>query len=248
MRRLLAREHRDVLVTLARSRTLLAFDFDGTLAPLGADREGVAMRARTAALLSKLCVLYPCAVISGRSVADVAARLGGAAVRYVVGNHGLEPGTGLAAFEHETARTRTLLERALAGVAGVEIEDKRFSLAVHYRRAAVKRPVRLAIRRAVAALPIPVRMVPGKLVVNVVPLHAPHKGDALLHLQEAAGAEMALFVGDDVTDEDIFELEQPGRLVTARIGASRASQAMYCLRNQGEIDTLLATLIALRAA
>lgn len=246
MKRLLAPEHRDVLIALASSRTLLAFDFDGTLAPLVDDRDGAVTRPRTAALFAQVCVRYPCAVISGRRRADVTARLGGAAVKYVVGNHGLEPGAGLATFARDAASARTLLEHALAGVAGVDIEDKRFSLALHYRRSDTKRSTRAAILRAIASLTVPLRVVPGKLVVNVVPMHAPNKGDALLHLQAEEGATRALFVGDDVTDEDIFDLDQPDCLVTVRIGASTASRAMYYLRNQAEIDVLLAALIALR--
>lgn len=89
-------------------------------------------------------------------------------------------------------------------------------------------------------------MVPGKLVVNVVPERAPNKGDALLELRKAEQADTALYVGDDVTDEDVFELDQPGRLLSVRVGESRSSAAAYFLRNQNEMDRLLAKLIALR--
>jgi len=54
-------------------------------------------------------------------------------------------------------------------------------------------------------------------------------------------------VGDDVTDEDVFKLDQPGRLLTVRIGESQSSSASYFLRNQHQIDRLLAMLVALRA-
>lgn len=246
MKRLLAPGHRAAVHDLASTKTLLAFDFDGTLAPIVADRSVAEMRPSTAALLARTCALYPCAVISGRSVSDVTARLGGAAVRYVSGNHGLEPGRGLEAFARECAQVRALLEDALAEATGVEVEDKGFSLAVHYRHAPAKRAARTVIQRAIASLAIPVRVVAGKLVVNVVPADAPHKGDALLQLRALEGADVAFYIGDDVTDEDVFALDEPGRLVTARIGAAAASRAMYFLRNQAEIDALLATFITLR--
>lgn len=246
MRRMLATSEREVLAQLTGARVLLAFDFDGTLAPIVEDPARAQMRSVTAAHLAALCRRYPCAVISGRSRADVGRRLGAARPAYVVGNHGLEPGNQLRRFEAETAQALALLTELLAGTQGLELEDKRYSLAIHYRRARRKRAARLTIAQAVAALPQRQRVVPGKLVVNVVPADAPNKGDALLALRARAGADTALYVGDDVTDEDVFRLDQPGRLVSVRVGASRASAAAYHLRDQREIDSLLARLIELR--
>jgi trehalose 6-phosphate phosphatase len=243
---LLARGNRELIDQLAFANVLLAFDFDGTLAPIVEDRHRAAMRPETARLFARVCERYPSAVISGRAKADVERRLKGARVRYLVGNHGIEPGTRLTAFRHEVEQTRPLLEAALAGRPGIDIEDKRYSLAVHYRRAREKAPARDAIRRAVAALPVPMRTIPGKLVVNVVPGSAPSKGDALMALRERADADVAMYVGDDVTDEDVFRLDQPGRLFTVRVGQSRTSAARFYLRQQREIDQLLTCLAALR--
>ena len=204
------------------------------------------MRKRTGQLLARACTLYPCAVISGRSQNDVLKRLAGAAVKYVVGNHGLEPGTELAYFANETARAAPLVRQALASFAGIDVEDKRYSLAVHYRRSRQKGAARTAIGSAAAALPNRMRIIPGKQVINLVPEGAPHKGDAILQLRKLAEADTALYVGDDFTDEDVFALDQPGRLLTVRVGASRASAAAYFLRRQQEIDTVLSKLSVLR--
>lgn len=246
MRNLLARDNREVLAQLAWSRVLLAFDFDGTLAPIVEQRDTARMRDETAKLLAAVCHLYPSAVISGRARTDVANRLGGAAVKYVIGNHGLEPGACLDEFEQEISTARSLLAMSLAGCPGVDIENKRYSLSLHYRRSRQKRRVRDVIGDAVRALPTPMRIVPGKLVVNVVPQRAPNKGDALLTLRSLEHADTALYVGDDTTDEDVFDLDQPGRLLTVRVGASQASAAAYYLRDQTEMDRLLARLIMLR--
>ncbi|MEO5822647.1 MAG: trehalose-phosphatase [Vicinamibacteraceae bacterium] len=246
MKALLSRENRVLLDQLAWSNVLLAFDFDGTLAPIVANRHQAAMRARTAKLFATVCERYPSAVISGRAKADVARRLSGAKVRYLIGNHGLEPGTRLGTFERQVVKAHPLLEAALETVQGVDIENKRYSLAVHYRRAREKPKAREAIRRAVAGLPVAMRVIPGKLVVNVVPEAAPSKGDALVALRDRTEADIALYVGDDVTDEDVFRLDQPGRLFTVRVGRSRTSAARYYLRKQQEIDVLLEHLIALR--
>lgn len=246
MRHLLGREGGEALARLASSRALLAFDFDGTLAPIVAGRDDARMRAHTAALLRELCRRYPCAVISGRARADVRRRLEGAGVREVIGSHGVEPGPNLRAYARVMAQARRSLGAALAQEPGVDLEDKRYSLALHYRRASSRRTARASIVRAVAALPAGLRMVPGKLVVNLVPESASNKGQSLLRLRARSRAEVVLYVGDDVTDEDVFELAQSPWLVSARVGRSRVSAASYFLRDQGEIDSLLARLVELR--
>jgi trehalose 6-phosphate phosphatase len=172
--------------------------------------------------------------------------LGGAPVKYVIGNHGVEPGTELADFARATDRATSLLRQALASFSGIEVEDKRYSLAIHYRKSRRKKDARAAIQQAVRRLPQQMRIIFGKQVVNVLPKGAPSKGDALIEVRAKARADTALYVGDDVTDEDVFVLDQPGRLLTVRVGVSRSSAAAYFLHGQREIDALLAKLTTAR--
>ena len=76
MKALLSPANRVLLDQLAWSNVLLAFDFDGTLAPIVANRHEAAMRARTARLFSTVCERYPSAVISGRLSSMLALRGG----------------------------------------------------------------------------------------------------------------------------------------------------------------------------
>jgi trehalose 6-phosphate phosphatase len=168
-------------------------------------------------------------------------------VQHVVGNHGLEPALGMAGYARATAAMRQALALLLPAQAGIEIEDKRYSLAVHYRHARRQQAARKLILRASTHLPRPPRIVLGKSVVNLLPAGAPHKGDALQRLRARTGLDAALFVGDDVTDEDVFGSCDPDRLLAIRVGRSRASAAPFYLRDQHEIDGLLARLIALRS-
>ena len=161
MKRLLAQANARSLARLATAHVLLAFDFDGTLAPIIPDRDRAVMRRQTARLFAQVCSLYPCAVISARRRTDVAARLGVARAKYVVGNSGIEPGENLGDFARIVADARPLLEQWLDGVDGVDIEDKRYSLALHYRRSRQKRTTRQAIFRAVARLPLRMKAVPS---------------------------------------------------------------------------------------
>ncbi len=246
MRYLLAKENVDVLARFAWSKGVLAFDYDGTLAPIVADRDRAHMTARTRALLREACHLYPCAVISGRSSREVRQFLGDVPVKRVLGNHGMEPGHDLAEFKALMDKVRMRLESALSGRQGVEIENKTYSLSVHYRRARQRTQARLAVERVIAHLSMAVRTVPGKCVVNVLPLQAKTKGDALLAIREEEMADTALYFGDDDTDEDVFRLDEPGRLTTVRVGYSADSAASYYLRKQIEMDRVLRRLVAAR--
>jgi trehalose 6-phosphate phosphatase len=231
---------------IARRRTFLAFDFDGTLAPFADDRGSARMRDDTRALLRTASLLYPCAVISGRARADVAARVAGVPLAAVVGNHGAEPGFGPLdeRLARRVASWREPLERALAEVEGVELEDKRFSIAVHYRRARSLDDAERRIATAVAALE-GAKSFRGHAVVNVLPDEAPTKGDAIEALAARVGARLAVYVGDDRTDEEAFRSEVVE--VSIRVGAASGSSATHGLPDQGRIDDLLRTLIAARA-
>jgi trehalose 6-phosphate phosphatase len=244
MRDILARVNEAVLAQVAWSNVLLGFDYDGTLAPIVQDPAAAEMRARTRELLARLTKLYPCVVISGRAQEDVTRRVGTTGVHAVIGNHGLEPWRRGDLF---TARARSWLPAldGLEGLEGVWVEDKHFSLAIHYRRAPRKKVARAAIM-AVAARLEGARVIGGKDVVNLVPCGAPHKGMALEAARDRLGCDTALYVGDDETDEDVFGLDDPGRLLTVRVGAKGSSRAAIFLRNQRAIDGLLAQLIALR--
>jgi len=245
MKHILSAAQNEVLEQLAWSEVLLGFDFDGTLAPIVDDPARAELRASTRRLLGELARLYPCVVISGRAVRDVERRLAGVPLRAVIGNHGLEPWRATEELRRIVERWQRTLAPRLEPLAGVELEDKVYSLAIHYQRSRRKKEARAAIVRALGLLG-EVRVIGGKQVVNVLPLGAPHKGVALERERDRLGCDTAFFVGDDETDEDVFALDRPGRLLTVRVGSAGVSQASYCLRSQGEIDALLARLIGLR--
>ena len=233
-----------VLETFARSHVLLAFDYDGTLAPLASAPARATMRRSTRLLLERVSAKYPVVVISGRARDDALERLQGVEVCRVVGNHGAEPAADGAAIRRRVRQWLPVLKARLARHQGVVIEDKLLSIAVHYRNARDRNGTRRAILSAGAAL-FDVRIVGGKLVVNFVVPDAPHKGLALERERRHLACDTAIYVGDDVTDEDVFQLDRPW-LHSIRVGRLRSSAARYYLRDQAEIDRLLETLVALR--
>jgi trehalose 6-phosphate phosphatase len=242
---LFSRPNRELLETFAWYNVLLAFDYDGTLAPLVDAPAHATMRTSTRRLLMRASRLYPCVVITGRAKADVLGRLRNIEVSRVVGNHGAEPAPNGAAMRRRVRQWLPVLKARLSRRQGVVIEDKGFSVAIHYRQARDRSSTRRAVLVAARSLK-DVRLVGGKLVVNMVVPDAPHKGLALERERSHFACDTMIYVGDDITDEDVFELDRPGQLLSIRVGRKRASAAPYYLRNQAEIDRLLDTLVALR--
>lgn len=224
---------------------MLAFDFDGTLAPITRNPSEARMRAETAALFRTLCARYPVAVISGRARADVAARLDGAEAQWVVGNHGAEAnGAPPPTFPREALREA--LGPLEGAYPGLWIEDKGHSLSVHLRQVTATGEATAALRRHVAPWLPELRLLGGKAVINVVPASAPTKGDALRRILIDAGTSAALYAGDDDTDEDVFRLPPASGIVSVRVGYAPRSAAQHFLRNQFSIDALLALLVSFR--
>ncbi len=235
-----------VLKKFASSDTLVALDFDGTLAPIVSNRRRAAIRQTTRNLLARLATQYPCVVISGRARKDVECRLRGIAIRDIVGNHGIEPWSTSPALENAVRSWIPLLKDGLRRFRHVAIEDKRFSVAIHYRREIRKQQARAAIAAAARKLGA-VRLVGGKQVLNILPAGAPHKGLALERELLKLRCNKAIYIGDDDTDEDVFALPRRDRLLSIRVGLKNDSLARYFIRSQREIDRLIQKLIELRA-
>ena len=245
MRHILAKCHISTLNAFATSNVLVAFDYDGTLAPISSNPERAPMRARTRRLLTAVADRYPCIVISGRARSDLVKWLSGVPVWHLTGNHCLEPWAEDAAYAARVARWERQLAHRLEQYSGIEIENKTYSLTVHYRHARPRRPALSAVQLALNALR-GARLIRGKEAISVLPRDSVHKGDALQRSRRLLHCDLAIYVGDDDTDEDAFNASSTGRVLGVRIGSKLRSKARYYLKDQLEIDTLLHKLIKLR--
>lgn len=244
-----SREGIEALRQLRGRRLLAAFDFDGTLAPIALRPEQVITPPGTRAALDRLRAWCSTAVISGRSKEDVLGRLG-VAVDYAVGNHGID---GLPGAEREMQECIAVSQAWLAQLrlgdplraidSGLLLEDKGVSLSVHYRQARDPGRAVSELPDLFARLQPAPRIVTGKMVFNLLPPAAVDKGTAMLRLLELSGAEAGLYVGDDVTDEDVFCLHQPD-ILTVRVGRDETSRARLYLRAPSELPRLIDVLIA----
>ncbi|HTL75848.1 MAG TPA: trehalose-phosphatase [Casimicrobiaceae bacterium] len=230
------------IAAIMTTRPLLAFDIDGTLAPIVDDPGGARLPADIQQCLATLARRYDVAIVTGRAVED-ARRMFAFEPRYLVGNHGAEGIPRWAERSQAYVRTvhgwREALETCEAlDATGVTIEDKRYSLSLHYRRAPDRGAAHRAIRACVERLEPAATIIDGKAVVNLLPPGAPDKGDAVRALIDETQRPTAFYVGDDDTDEAVFGLHLPS-VVTVRVEPSDDSQATLFLRDQREVLTLL---------
>lgn len=243
---ILAKRHLPALTAFATSNVLVAFDYDGTLAAISSSPERAPMRARTRRLLAAVAERYPCVVISGRARSDLVNWLSGVPVWHLSGNHGLEPWAEEATYAARVTRWERQLVRRLQRYPGVTVENKTYSITVHYRHAKPRRPAVVAVRQALGALR-GARLIRGKEAVSVLPRDSAGKGDALQRARRLLHCDLAIYVGDDDTDEEAFVDTPPGVVLGIRIGASRRSRARYHLKDQKEIDAFLQTLLRVRS-
>ncbi len=237
----------EALRGVMQRRPILAFDFDGTLAPIVAHPDDVKVPDVISRGLARLARRHPVAIITGRAVADVRPRLG-FTPQYVIGNHGAEDpestGPAISGATLDPLRAQIELQAGALREAGVEVEDKDFSLALHYRRAADPQAAQVCIERLLEGLDAKLGRFGGKCVVNIVAAGLPDKGDALVDLMRRAQVGSAVFVGDDVNDEAVFERAEPHWL-TLRIGHDPQSRAMFFLENNDALARVLERMLAL---
>jgi len=250
MRHLFTADGEQALETVLGMEPLLAFDFDGTLAPIVARPHEALVPAAVTLGLERLAAELPVAIITGRSVADVRPRLG-FVPRYIIGNHGAEdpddPSPKEASAALDALRLRIAERTEALRAVGVSVEDKTYSMALHYRLA----PDEGAALQCIEALlqgsaPMLTRF-GGKCVVNVVAAGQPNKGDAIVTLVRRANARAAVFIGDDVNDEAVF-VRAPAHWLTVRVGRDDPhSAAMFFLDSDAELAPVLERMLELRS-
>ncbi|HET8705049.1 MAG TPA: trehalose-phosphatase [Pseudomonadales bacterium] len=242
----------DCLKSQLQRTNLFALDFDGTLAQINPFPDAARMRPSTEALLAQLARREAVVIVSGRGLQDLKRRVSVPNIK-LIGNHGIESDVrnyslALASAEKIChAWKRDLLSILIDSASGlaIDIEDKIYSLSVHYRRSTNYSLCLDFIARAVSLLVPSPRVIHGKAVVNLVPPGSPHKGDAVVDALTHSGLAHGIFVGDDDTDEDVF-LNSRADLFTIRVGFDPNSAASFYLRGQQEIERLLSLFLQAR--
>lgn len=203
-------------------RVLIASDFDGVLAPIVANRADSRGEPRSMAALADLADLdgVSVALVSGRSLEDLAdlARMPSSVV--LIGSHGAEVGalpptmnagvldSAVATMDDEKEALLERITRELEKIArkhpGAEVELKPTAAVLHTRNAKGRGAVNATEAALEYARSLPeVTVTPGKAVVEFAVITT-SKGEAVEALARACAADAWLYIGDDVTDETVF--------------------------------------------
>ena len=235
--RLKAAEHRALLL-----------DFDGTLANLRRRPVDVRLSTRTRDALARLLRhrdLYV-AIVSGRRVRDLHARVGTKGIHYF-GLYGFEwPGKPLRLSKSAKPALRLAKRDArslLAHCPGVWIEDKGLSFAVHYRgaRPEVARVARESLLALLASWSHVFHVFNGDNVWEVLPREIPGKDVAVKTiLKKLPRGSLMIYVGNDATDEAAFAVLVDQ--ITVRVGKRHGTQARFFLRTPADVLQFLERL------
>lgn len=202
-----------------RRPLLVASDYDGVLAELVDDPSAAVPQDGVADVLARLAAAdgVTVALVSGRGVEDLRTTSGLDGPFRWIGSHGAEFDGPL---QHDLADRRDVLRDQLApvvaGVPGARLEVKPASVAVHVRQVA-DRAVGTALLEHVRSIVDPsLTSKPGKDVLELAVTDA-DKGSALRRLRADLGAAVALYLGDDRTDEDGFRALEDGD-ISVKVG------------------------------
>ncbi|HEX2299012.1 MAG TPA: trehalose-phosphatase, partial [Pseudonocardiaceae bacterium] len=203
---------------LAGRRPAVFLDYDGTLTPIVDRPEDAVMSGQMRMAVRGLAQRCPVCVVSGRD-RRVVQQLMGIDNLVVAGSHGFDiwaPDTGTVLHDASPGSAELLaavterLGAEVRNLPGALVEPKTASVAVHYRLVAEpdRSRVKAAVDGVLAAFPGQLKITPGKRVYEVQPKIDWDKGKAVLHLLHALDLDgedvAAVYLGDDITDEDAF--------------------------------------------
>jgi trehalose 6-phosphate phosphatase len=247
MKHLFRPEGEAALVRILKRQPLLAFDFDGTLTPIVARPEDAHLSKAVSTRLAVLSQYLPVAIVTGRKVSDVRERLG-FDPQFIVGNHGAEDPDRVAAVKVQSD-SMDLLRLELNSMSpqlsklGVFVEDKAYSLALHYRLSRDREKARHWVEQLLLSHS-DLKIFDGKMVINVLPQGAPAKAEAARELLARSGKSCLVFAGDDVNDEPVFCIA-PDDWLTIRVGRDGGpSQAQYYLDSPAEMAMVLERMVS----
>jgi len=239
-----------VVQSIRSANSLALFlDFDGTLAALRKLPGDVRPLDLTLRKVLDTLARHPrlrVYVISGRRLADIRRLVPVRGLR-LLGLHGWE-GRRVPLLRAERGllrEAREVLARRLLGLSEIRLEDKGLAVAVHYRSASprVVRLARVIVEEVLRDLRPRIHMLRGHKVWELLPRQIAGKGASVLALlSRLPQPTLAIFVGDDATDESAFRALAGG--LTIRVGKHPRTSARFLLESPKEVKLFLVRLEA----
>lgn len=221
---------------LGAGPVVLGVDFDGTLAPLVDHPDDAVPDERAIGLLRSISARpdVDVAIVSGRGLADLRARVGEVAGAIYVGEHGNDIDGSVTTGHPVLDEAISLIESLSARHPDATVERKKQSVTFHTRSLPPegKGAAAEAIRSWAAARGN-IALIEGKEVFELTTASGT-KGDAMIRL---AGDRPMMYIGDDTTDETVFEILRPED-VGVKVGAG-ATAATYRIEDVAGVVRIL---------
>ena len=252
----IALDYKEQIAAQLQEREVVIFlDYDGTLTPIVARPELAVLSDKMRATIRKLATMCPTAIVSGRAMSNVK-NLVQVDELYYAGNHGFEIGSphdSTILYEKGKAFVTAVndasqrIEQQIADYHGAFVENKIYSLSVHYRLVDPEdiAEIEQIVDEQLKNFPN-LQKHNGKKVFELRPKIDWNKGKAVLWLLQALHLDhpetFPVYIGDDRTDEDAFRVLKGRGLGILVSDIRQNSAADYALRDTNETRQFLTML------
>ncbi len=240
-----------------KDKIVFFLDYDGTLTPIVSRPELAVISQEMKHTVERLGTKHQIAIVSGRMREDVQKLAGIEGIVYA-GSHGFDiQGPGISMVEPAAEKTIPLVEEIteklkqyVDKIDRLLIEEKKFSVAVHYRLVdesnidEVKKIVDNVMKGRNE-----LRVMSGKKVFEILPAIDWNKGKAIRWIIKTLDISWddtsIIYIGDDVTDEDAFRVIRARGTGILVSDEPRESAADFQLSSPDEVKKLFMRIIEL---
>ncbi len=239
--------------------TFLFLDFDGTLVNFKTDPQKVKINGKVQKIIQYFQdnKKFEVVLITGRKLKDIKEKVNIKKINFaaVHGLH-LQFQDGTEKIIKKAIRIETQLneikkeaEKLFSDKNGVFLEDKKFTVAFHYR--AVSKQKRSQLKNKFLSLVEKynfgnIETIEGDNVIEVRPTKW-NKGDAVkvyLKRKSNTNSIFPIYIGDDTTDEDAFQyLNQKGLTIYVKNDSNLKTNASYWIKNPEDVIRFLSMII-----
>ncbi len=248
----------DEFKKLVKPSIFLGLDYDGTLRSIDNNSSRYGLGNDIEEILSQLSEFCTVVIISGRTLEDLISRISIENV-YLSGNHGIEiSGPGIDFISKTSLKSQNILKNVFDEIRNetqefdsVDVIDKNYSISVDYRGESKKNASKVIGIVEDIVKPYEkeevLQKIQSKKSIEIRP-KAWNKGKAVSLLQKVIGFEedvMTIYIGDDISDEDVFSTLQEDEVGILVSSDERETAADFQLNNVQEVEEFLKRLLNL---
>ncbi len=238
-----------------QKKLVFFIDYDGTLTPIVSRPELAVMSDEMREILKVLSQKHTVAIVSGRGrrVVEDFVKIDGL---FYAGSHGFDiKGPQISLIQPAAEAVIPLIEqiieylkKEIGSIEGILVEDKKFSVGIHYRLAQediVPEVERVALK--IVNKHPELRLMRGKKVFEILPSFYWNKGMAVRWIMKGLGvafdAACVVYIGDDTTDEDAFRMIRTRGVGILVADEPKSSSADFLLKSPEEVKVFFERII-----